>query len=166
MYSCVNVLRQLTSIVINWRQLTFIEVMLTFVNMTSCVIFHHGWRQLTWRVRHDVFWRPWRFLMFFDVYWRFLKFQKISKNFWRKLTKIDASVNLKPRQLTSIDINWRQLSSAKVIWRQLTTIDVKWLQTWCFLTPFDVFWCILTIFDNKNLSYFPNYFYLIYLFKL
>ena len=100
---------------------------------------------------HDVFWC---FLTFFDVYWRFLKFQKISKNFWRKLTKIDISVNLKPRQLTSIDINWRQLSSAKVIWRQLTTIDVKWLQTWCFLTPFDVFWFILTIFDNKNFNFF------------
>ena len=130
----------------------FIEIQkLCIINLIN-LIFHHGWRQLTWRVRHDVFWRPWRFwcfLTFFEVDWRFLEFRKISKNFWQKLTL--ASIE-KPLQLTS----------AKVIWRQLTTIDVKWLQTWCFLTPFDVVRWILTIFENKNLIFFPNYAYLKY----
>ena len=108
----------LTSFV-NRCQLTFIDFMLTFVIMTSCLIFRHGWCQLT---PIDLTRQLWCFLTP-------LTFFEISKNFnenWRKRQFITSS----------IDINRRQFTSAKVIWRQLTSIDVKWLQTWCLLTLF------------------------------
>ena len=87
------------SIDVNWP-------ILTFVNITSCVILRNGWRQWTLRVRHDVF----------DAH-DVLTFFKITKNFKNILTKIDATsiYNL---------VNWRQLSSFKDIWRQMN-IEVE-----------------------------------------
>ena len=132
-YSGENVLRQLKSIDINWRQLTFIDVI---------CIFHLGWRQLTfiddnWLDAldmmffdaHDVFWC---FLNSFDVYWRFLKFQKNLEKF---LTKIDD--NLKPRHLTSIIVSQSHLTSTNTNWRQMTSD----------LIIFDAFWCFVDVYS-------------------
>ena len=127
------------------RQLTFIDVMLTFVTFNDVMRHFSSWltsiddnwldaSDMMFFDAHDVFWC---FLTFFDVYWRFLKFQKISKNFWRKLTKIDASVNLKPRQLTSIIVSQSHLTSTNNNWRQMTS-DLMFFDTfWCFLMYID-----------------------------
>ena len=110
----------------DWRNMTN-------VRLTSCVIFRHRsidikWRQLTWRVSDDVFWR---YLTFLDVIWCFLTnlnfFLAIIDEIWRKRQFYLTSFDFNYRQLTSIDVNRRQFSSTESIFINWVPISVLWL---------------------------------------
>ena len=148
--SCVN-WYQLISIDVNWHLLTSCWRSSTWRHASFFIMVDVNWCQLT---TIDLTRQTWCFLTpmtFFDVFWRLLaifKNSKISKIFWRKLTKIDASVNLKPRQLTSIDVNWYQLTSIIVSQSHLTSTNNNWRQMTSDLMFFDAFWCFLMYIDD------------------
>ena len=91
---------KLTSIYINWCQLTN-------VTMTSIVIFASSLttidltrQTLRFWDEFDVFWRS---MTICDIFWLF---KKIQKKIWRKLMKIDDNWRQRKFFLTSIDA-WR-----------------------------------------------------------
>ena len=143
--SCEN-WRRLTSIDINWSQLTNVII-------TSIVIFTSS---LTWI---DLTRQTWCFLTpltFYDLLLRFLMFfdvlKKLKKKFlqilsdanWSKLTSIETSIYVRLlNALSPIDVSSRQLTLIKT---------QKWILTswwrfvnWCMTLPLLYYWILVVI---------------------